>query len=103
MKLTVTPLAPLSEQLDQLTARLRTPITVEEDAALWQQAEHNDASMMPEWLPQELGIWLNYRIALVVRLLLGDVVQLSHLHVLGTIVAFDSLVEGTPQSAHIAH
>jgi len=99
IKLTCTPSEPLSQrQLDDLSRRMRTPITPDEDAALWSQAQ-NATSFLPTWMPHELGVWLNYRVALVVRLLLGDVLEMSSIDLLGSIIGFESKVAGTPKAA----
>ena len=98
LKCTLTPSVALSErQLEELTARMRTPITPEEDTAIWAHAEEA-SSMLPEWLPEELGVWLNLRIALIVRLLLGDVLEMSQLDLLGSLVGFESQVASTPRT-----
>merc|ERR1739841_104527 len=77
VKIAVEPSQSLTDQqMEQLLASVQDPIDENELASLWQQAEHT-ATKTPSWLPHEVSVWVNYRIALVVRLLVRDVCSLS--------------------------
>ena len=90
VRISATPSENLTEQqMAQLISSIQNPIEEPELERLWQHAERraSDADQ-PGWLPHELGAWINYRIAIVVRLLMRDVSSLSELDVFGRRIGF---------------
>ena len=72
------------------------PIHPDDDDLLWQRATEtaDQDEYAPSWLPREMNIYIKYRTAMCMRLLVGDVFGLSKIELLGQTMVFDAHVIG---------